>query len=116
MRPARPSLVPGGATTRMRSKPEGCRRKSVTAQECPPPSCEASTVRPPNHCTAWFISTAWAEGVSSGSGAVSITSLMAATVWPGMVRNHSSGGISLSSSTGSASPRPTPSGRGCTKE
>ena len=55
MRPARVSVVPGGATTNMRSKPLARSMKSVKAQEWPPPNWEATTLRRPSQRLARVI-------------------------------------------------------------
>ncbi len=111
MRPARVGLVPGGVSTRMRSKPLRCRRKSVTAMACPPPMREATIERSPNQRRACARLAA-----TSSSGSSTIASLIAATVRPGISRSQPRSTASADSSSGSAAPGRARAGSGCTIE
>jgi len=111
MHPARVWLVPGVVMTSMRSKPSAPMRNSVTPQEWPWPSCEAITARPPNQVCACAI-----KARSSDKSASSITSSMADTVRPGMLRSHSGATASAGSNSGSLAPSSALSGSGWTME
>ncbi|OQB99468.1 MAG: hypothetical protein BWX79_03131 [Alphaproteobacteria bacterium ADurb.Bin100] len=109
MRPARVSVVPGGAMTSMRSKPSAPMRNSVSAQECPLPSWEATRVCPPNQVCPRFMSAR-----SSDRSPVTRASWIAATVRPGMPRSHSGATAGADSKSGACAPSRAASGKGCT--
>jgi hypothetical protein len=83
-RPTRVSPVPIWAITTMRSKPLARRRKSVTTLLWPlRPTSEATTVRSPNQCRARSSGAATSTALP-----LSMTSSIAASVRPGMLRSH----------------------------
>ena len=73
------------------------------------PSCEATTVRKPSHRCAWAIS----PGASVKSP-LTRAIWIAATVRPGMARNHAGAIAGCDSSVGALAPRSALAGNGCT--
>ena len=72
---------------------------------------EATTLRPPSHC--------WPRRAVAGAfemSPITMASLMAATVRPGMARSQSASTASVSSAGDSGASRPAPSGSAWTME